>query len=84
MGCYASEDYARDFLTSLHQWKNPLDIISQLMCYLLGDKHSLSRFNEEQAIDYLVDSLLNKDLLIFEVDEPRMTFSGHWGSESSS
>ncbi|WDE06296.1 DUF2974 domain-containing protein [Thalassomonas viridans] len=83
MQCYSCEHYARLFLTTLHQWKNPLDIISRLMCYLLGDAHSLSRFNEAQAIDYLVDSLLNRDLLIFEMDEPKMTYSGHWDSEAS-
>ncbi|WDE12320.1 Mbeg1-like protein [Thalassomonas haliotis] len=83
MQCYASEDYARLFLTTLHQWKNPLDIISRLMCYLLGDAHSLSRFNEAQAIDYLVVRMLNRDLLIFEMDEPRMTHSGHRESEAS-
>ena len=82
MQCYACEHYARLFLTTLHQWKNPLDIISRLMCYLLGDAHSLSRFSEAQAIDYLVASLLSRDLLIFEMDEPRMTYSGHWGSET--
>ncbi len=84
MQCYADEYYARQFLTTLHQWKNPLDIISRLMSYLLGDEQSLSRFSEAQAIRYLVDSLLNRDLLIFEMDEPRMTYSGHWGKESSS
>ncbi|WP_053042863.1 Mbeg1-like protein [Thalassomonas actiniarum] len=83
MACYADLYYARLFITTLHQWKNPLDIISRLMCYLLGDEHSLSRFSEAQAINYLVDRLLNRDLLIFEMDEPRMTFSGHRGSDIS-
>ncbi|WDE03279.1 hypothetical protein SG34_017965 [Thalassomonas viridans] len=63
--------------------ENPLDIISRLMCYLLGDVHSLSRFSEAQAMDYLVASLLSRDLLIFKMDEPRMTYSGHWGREES-
>ncbi|WDE01192.1 hypothetical protein [Thalassomonas actiniarum] len=77
MQCYADKYYARQFLMTLHQWKNPLDIISRLMSYLLGDEQSLSRFSEAQAIRYLVDSLLNRDLLVFEMDEPRMTYSGH-------
>ena len=83
MACYCNQDYARQFLTTLHQWKNPLDIISRLMSYLLGDVHSLSRFNESQAINYLVDRMHSRDLLIFEMDEPRMTYSGHWESETS-
>ncbi|WDE04941.1 hypothetical protein SG34_027155 [Thalassomonas viridans] len=84
MSCYACEHFARRFLTTLHQWKNPLDIICRLMRYMLCDEYSLSRFNEAQAIDYLVERLLNRDLLIFEMDEPKITYSGYGEYEPGS
>lgn len=67
--------YGKQFLNRLHQWKNPYEIISDLTCYLLGDEHSLSRFNKAQAIDYIANKMQRGQLQIILLDEPKTTWT---------
>ena len=75
--------YGQQFLERLHLWKNSFDIISDLMCYLLEDEHSLGNFNKAQAVDYIADKLQSRRLLIILLDDRKITSSGNLNDSPS-
>lgn len=56
--------YGEQFLLNLHDWKNSRDIISQLFCYLTNDDKSQGAQTKAEAIAFVSDQLVHRQLLI--------------------